>query len=154
VSEALLSLSGNDAANRGYRRNAATSENGKVVFTDLPPGSYFLRPAHKEFSFEPESIDLSVAAGKTREVAAPPHPSLSLWPRLHSKDSQAWSRMLRWKKPLRIGGSACNECKAQRTQPGTGPLLEAGHLQTCGASPTHPPAVLCCALRWRSQASG
>jgi hypothetical protein len=76
VDGALLSLSGNDAANRGYRRNAATSYDGKVVFPDVLPGSYFLRSTHKEFALQPQSIDITVTAGKTHEVRT--------WPPAHN----------------------------------------------------------------------
>jgi hypothetical protein len=42
---ALLSLSGDD----GYRKNAATSPRDAYAFTDLFPGSFYLRPLLKVF---------------------------------------------------------------------------------------------------------
>lgn len=38
--EVLLSLSGDD----GYRKNAVTGSDGELMFDNLFPGSFFLRP--------------------------------------------------------------------------------------------------------------
>jgi len=128
VDGALLSLSGNDVANRGYRRNAATSEEGKVVFTDLPPGSYFLRPTHKEFLLQPESMDITVTAGKKHEVeTTPPRPLHhklghtppstlgSLQPSPQGSRSRANRRVLQ--TPATRSGCACTPKAAGSTRP-------------------------------------
>ena len=64
VAGVLLSLSG-DA---GFRHNNKTAEDGTYTFADLLPGDYFLRPNHKEFKFEPNSLTLTVAEGPNPAV--------------------------------------------------------------------------------------
>ncbi|KAK3262340.1 hypothetical protein CYMTET_28799 [Cymbomonas tetramitiformis] len=64
VSGVLVSLSGDD----GYRKNAATGQSGQLVFPELNPGTFYVRPLLKEYSFEPPSSAVSVTEGETREV--------------------------------------------------------------------------------------
>lgn len=56
---ALLSLSGGT----NYRKNSVTQSNGRLSFTDLGPGQYFLRPMLKEYSFEPTSKMIDIKEG-------------------------------------------------------------------------------------------
>jgi len=69
VGGVLLSLSGNDRPNRGYRKNAATSEVGSLLFPALSPGSFYVRPLLKEYSFQPASFEILIAEGEHREIA-------------------------------------------------------------------------------------
>lgn len=57
----LLSLSGGS----DYRQNTFTQEDGKMVFSGLSPGQYFLRPMLKEYNFNPASTTVDVAEGAT-----------------------------------------------------------------------------------------
>lgn len=59
LSGALLSLSGGS----NYRKNSVTQANGRLSFTDLGPGQYFLRPMLKEYSFEPSSKMIDIKEG-------------------------------------------------------------------------------------------
>lgn len=59
LSGALLSLSGGT----DYRKNSVTQTNGRLSFTDLGPGQYFLRPMLKEYSFEPSSKMIDIEEG-------------------------------------------------------------------------------------------
>jgi hypothetical protein len=60
----LLSLSGDD----GYRKNAATSAGAGFSFNDLFPGSFYLRPLLKEYSFAPTAQAIEVGSGEIKEV--------------------------------------------------------------------------------------
>ncbi|XP_074644327.1 BOS complex subunit NOMO3-like isoform X2 [Tubulanus polymorphus] len=57
----LLSLSGGSQ----YRSNNLTHENGSMVFVNLSPGQFFLRPMMKEYNFEPSSKMIEVKEGST-----------------------------------------------------------------------------------------
>lgn len=59
----LLSLSGDT----DYRKNSITQADGKLSFTDLGPGQYFLRPMLKEFNFDPPSKMINIEEG-TQEI--------------------------------------------------------------------------------------
>lgn len=59
LSGALLSLSGGT----DYRKNSLTQKDGKLSFSGLSPGQYFLRPMLKEFSFEPAAKMIDVKEG-------------------------------------------------------------------------------------------
>jgi len=61
----LLSLSGGQ-----YRKNNLTENDGSLVFTNLNPGQYFLRPMQKEYSFEPNSKIIDVSEGEDIVVIA------------------------------------------------------------------------------------
>jgi hypothetical protein len=61
----LLSLSGD----HGYRKNAATSAGAGFSFNDLFPGSFYLRPLLKEYSFAPAAQAIEVGSGEIKEVA-------------------------------------------------------------------------------------
>ncbi|GFW16883.1 nodal modulator 2 [Trichonephila clavipes] len=56
---ALLSLSGGS----GYRKNSITQKNGRLSFSGLGPGQYFLRSMLKEFSFDPPSKMIDIKEG-------------------------------------------------------------------------------------------
>ncbi|KAL3685286.1 hypothetical protein R1sor_003308 [Riccia sorocarpa] len=60
----LLSLSGDD----GYRKNAATGTGGVFTFENLFPGSFYLRPLLKEYSFSPAAQAIEVSSGEFKEV--------------------------------------------------------------------------------------
>jgi len=60
----LVSLSG-----LSYRNNNLTSSEGTIEFGSLSPGSYFLRPMLKEYSFEPAQMSLVIQEG-THEVVS------------------------------------------------------------------------------------
>lgn len=55
----ILSLSGGT----DYRRNSLTQEDGKMLFSGLGPGQYFLRAMMKEFQFDPPSHMVEVNEG-------------------------------------------------------------------------------------------
>ncbi|XP_064641106.1 BOS complex subunit NOMO3-like [Lineus longissimus] len=57
----LLSLSGGGQ----YRSNNLTHDNGNMIFTNLSPGQYFLRPMMKEYQFDPSSKMIEVTEGST-----------------------------------------------------------------------------------------
>jgi len=57
----LLSLSGGES----FRRNSQTGADGKMTFSSLSPGEYFLRPMMKEYRFEPHSKMITVEEGAT-----------------------------------------------------------------------------------------
>ncbi|BBM99994.1 BOS complex subunit NOMO [Marchantia polymorpha subsp. ruderalis] len=61
----LLSLSGDD----GYRKNAATESGGSLTFGNLFPGSFYLRPLLKEYSFSPAAQAIEVSSGEFKEVS-------------------------------------------------------------------------------------
>ncbi|KAK9747603.1 hypothetical protein RND81_02G002700 [Saponaria officinalis] len=60
----LLSLSGDD----GYRNNSITGVGGHFIFEDLFPGSFYLRPLLKEYSFTPRAQAIELGSGETTEV--------------------------------------------------------------------------------------
>jgi hypothetical protein len=63
---ALLSLSGDG----GFRRNAlASSSEEGYVFDGLFPGSFFLRPLLKEYSFAPASMAIELEPGAAAELS-------------------------------------------------------------------------------------
>lgn len=55
----LLSLSG-----EGYHNNTAIPASGTLVFTDLFPGSYYVRAHLKEYSFTPAHASVTVVEGE------------------------------------------------------------------------------------------
>ncbi|KAL9239761.1 hypothetical protein vseg_014053 [Gypsophila vaccaria] len=60
----LLSLSGED----GYRNNSITGVGGHYTFEDLFPGSFYLRPLLKEYSFTPRAQAIELGSGENTEV--------------------------------------------------------------------------------------
>ncbi|GAB6022208.1 nodal modulator [Chamberlinius hualienensis] len=56
----ILSVSGGE----DYRQNRLTQEDGKMVFSGLGPGQYFLRAMMKEYQFEPPSKMVEVSEGE------------------------------------------------------------------------------------------
>uniref|UniRef100_A0A5B7C2M8 Putative nodal modulator 1 n=1 Tax=Davidia involucrata TaxID=16924 RepID=A0A5B7C2M8_DAVIN len=60
----LLSLSGED----GYRNNSVTGAGGIFLFENLFPGSFYLRPLLKEYSFSPPAQAIELGSGESREV--------------------------------------------------------------------------------------
>ncbi|OVA02510.1 hypothetical protein BVC80_9091g9 [Macleaya cordata] len=60
----LLSLSGED----GYRNNSATGVGGFFLFDSLFPGSFYLRPLLKEYSFSPPAKAIELGSGESKEV--------------------------------------------------------------------------------------
>ncbi|XP_024394078.1 uncharacterized protein [Physcomitrium patens] len=62
---ALLSLSGED----GYRKNAATTPSEAYAFTNLFPGSFYLRPLLKEYSFTPSALAIELGSGETKHIS-------------------------------------------------------------------------------------
>ncbi|KAL5700275.1 hypothetical protein ACHQM5_025742 [Ranunculus cassubicifolius] len=60
----LLSLSGED----GYRNNSVTGVGGFFVFDSLFPGSFYLRPLLKEYSFSPAAEAIELGSGESKEV--------------------------------------------------------------------------------------
>mmetsp|Transcript_30863 Transcript_30863/g.42760 ORF Transcript_30863/g.42760 Transcript_30863/m.42760 type:complete len:864 (-) Transcript_30863:376-2967(-) len=68
VGGVVVSLSGNDQDNRGYRKNAVTSNEGILVFNDLTPGSFYLRPFLKEYTFSPAISEVTLQEGENFKV--------------------------------------------------------------------------------------
>ncbi|GBG60819.1 hypothetical protein CBR_g12556 [Chara braunii] len=64
MSGVLLSLSGAG----GYRKNAVSGPTGSFSFTGLFPGSYFLRPMLKEYSFTPAAEAIVLKGGESKLV--------------------------------------------------------------------------------------
>eukprot|EP00271_Cylindrocystis_brebissonii_P022943 TRINITY_DN908_c0_g2_i1.p1 TRINITY_DN908_c0_g2~~TRINITY_DN908_c0_g2_i1.p1 ORF type:complete len:904 (-),score=223.07 TRINITY_DN908_c0_g2_i1:598-3060(-) len=60
----LLSLSGDN----GYRQNLPTPPGDGLLFQGLFPGSFYLRPLLKEYSFEPSAAAIDLEAGEAKEV--------------------------------------------------------------------------------------
>lgn len=60
----LLSLSGED----GYRNNSVTGSGGSFLFDYLFPGSFYLRPLLKEYSFSPSAQAIELGSGEFKEV--------------------------------------------------------------------------------------
>eukprot|EP01018_Ginkgo_biloba_P008909 Gb_02734 [translate_table: standard] len=65
----LLSLSGED----GYRNNAITGHGGAFIFENLFPGSFFLRPLLKEYSFSPAALAIELGSGEVKQVTFVAH---------------------------------------------------------------------------------
>ena len=64
VGGVLLSLSGTG----GYRSNNVSLQNGLFTFSNLNPGSYYLKPNLKEYIFEPTTQTIEVIEGKDHKV--------------------------------------------------------------------------------------
>lgn len=64
LSGVLVSLSGG----LDYRKNSMTQTDGRLVFSGLSPGQYFLKPMMKEYQFEPPSKMIEVKEGATVEM--------------------------------------------------------------------------------------
>ncbi|XP_078443187.1 carbohydrate-binding-like fold [Wolffia australiana] len=60
----LLSLSGED----GYRNNSVTGIGGRFVFDNLFPGSFYLRPLLKEYSFSPSAVSIDLESGESKSI--------------------------------------------------------------------------------------
>nr|CAD1833216.1 unnamed protein product [Ananas comosus var. bracteatus] len=60
----LLSLSGED----GYRKNSVSGASGPFSFDNLFPGSFYLRPLLKEYSFSPAAVAIDLESGESRVV--------------------------------------------------------------------------------------
>uniref|UniRef100_A0A1D1Y1N7 Nodal modulator 1 n=1 Tax=Anthurium amnicola TaxID=1678845 RepID=A0A1D1Y1N7_9ARAE len=60
----LLSLSGED----GYRNNSITGSGGQFVFNNLFPGSFYLRPLLKEYSFSPPALAVELGSGESKDA--------------------------------------------------------------------------------------
>ncbi|KAG0480871.1 hypothetical protein HPP92_011729 [Vanilla planifolia] len=60
----LLSLSGED----GYRNNSVSAAGGTFIFDNLFPGSYYLRPLLKEYSFSPAALAIDLESGESKDV--------------------------------------------------------------------------------------
>jgi len=68
LSGVFLSLVSADGDN-AYRTSAISNANGQVAFTGLLPGSYFVMPVLKEYTFEPKDVAFELADGNDKEVA-------------------------------------------------------------------------------------
>ncbi|XP_068661556.1 uncharacterized protein [Aristolochia californica] len=60
----LLSLSGED----GYRNNSVSHAGGHFIFDNLFPGSFYLRPLLKEYSFSPPAQAIELGSGESKEI--------------------------------------------------------------------------------------
>ncbi|KAJ0979944.1 hypothetical protein J5N97_015418 [Dioscorea zingiberensis] len=60
----LLSLSGED----GYRNNSISGPGGAFSFDNLFPGSFYLRPLLKEYSFSPAAVAIELGSGESKVV--------------------------------------------------------------------------------------
>ncbi|ONK63217.1 uncharacterized protein A4U43_C07F12600 [Asparagus officinalis] len=60
----LLSLSGED----GYRNNSISGAGGAFSFDNLFPGSFYLRPLLKEYSFSPGAVAIELGSGESKVV--------------------------------------------------------------------------------------
>lgn len=60
----LLSLSGED----GYRNNSVSGAGGAFIFDNLFPGSFYLRPLLKEYSFSPAALAIELESGDSKEA--------------------------------------------------------------------------------------
>ncbi|KAF4370085.1 uncharacterized protein LOC115708837 [Cannabis sativa] len=60
----LLSLSGND----GYRNNSVSEAGGMFLFSNLFPGTFYLRPLLKEYAFSPPAQAIELGSGESKEV--------------------------------------------------------------------------------------
>lgn len=64
LSGVILSLSGGV----DYRKNSFTQEDGKLLFSGLGPGQYYLRAMMKEYQFDPPSRMVDVKEGGSINV--------------------------------------------------------------------------------------
>ncbi|EXB28568.1 hypothetical protein L484_009727 [Morus notabilis] len=64
IPSVLLSLSGND----GYRNNSVSEAGGVFLFSNLFPGTFYLRPLLKEYAFSPPAEAIELGSGESREV--------------------------------------------------------------------------------------
>lgn len=64
VPAVLLSLS----SDNGYRNNTVGGAGGAFTFTDLFPGSFYLRPVLKEYSFSPRAMAIDLESGETKVI--------------------------------------------------------------------------------------
>ncbi|PKA65074.1 hypothetical protein AXF42_Ash019086 [Apostasia shenzhenica] len=60
----LLSLSGED----GYRNNSISAAGGNFLFDNLFPGSFYLRPLLKEYSFSPAAVAIELESGDSKDI--------------------------------------------------------------------------------------
>ncbi|GLU07247.1 hypothetical protein SLE2022_242110 [Rubroshorea leprosula] len=64
IPSVLLSLSGDD----GYRNNTVSGTGGTLLFDNLFPGNFYLRPLLKEYAFSPSAQAIELVSGESREV--------------------------------------------------------------------------------------
>ncbi|BFG23849.1 hypothetical protein CerSpe_101230 [Prunus speciosa] len=64
IPSVLLSLSGDD----GYRNNSVSGAGGTFLFSNLFPGTFYLRPLLKEFAFSPSALAIDLGSGESREA--------------------------------------------------------------------------------------
>ncbi|KAJ3691869.1 hypothetical protein LUZ61_021033 [Rhynchospora tenuis] len=64
IPSVLLSLSGDN----GYRNNTVSGTGGAFTFTNLFPGSFYLRPVLKEYSFSPRAMAIDLESGETKVI--------------------------------------------------------------------------------------
>ncbi|XP_078158461.1 carbohydrate-binding-like fold [Carex rostrata] len=64
VPAVLLSLS----SDNGYRNNTVGGAGGAFTFTNLFPGSFYLRPVLKEYSFSPRAMAIDLESGETKVI--------------------------------------------------------------------------------------
>ena len=60
----FLSLSGSG----GFKHNARLGADRSITFTDLQPGTYYLKPLLREHSFDPPVADVRLADGQQMEL--------------------------------------------------------------------------------------
>lgn len=51
------------STNNMRRRTATTDSTGEVLFDDLQPGKYYLRPQLREYKFQPEDAEIEIKSG-------------------------------------------------------------------------------------------
>jgi protocatechuate 3,4-dioxygenase beta subunit len=51
------------STNNMRRRTATTDSTGEVLFDDLQPGKYYLRPQLREYNFQPEDAQIEIKSG-------------------------------------------------------------------------------------------
>lgn len=61
VDGVFLLLTSSSASMR--RKTATTDSTGEVLFTDLQPGNYYLRPQLREYKFQPEDASIDLKSG-------------------------------------------------------------------------------------------
>lgn len=64
IPSVLLSLSGDN----GYRNNSVSEAGGVFLFSNLFPGTFYLRPLLKEYAFSPPAQAIELGSGESREV--------------------------------------------------------------------------------------
>ncbi|XP_062143584.1 uncharacterized protein LOC133851267 [Alnus glutinosa] len=64
IPSVLLSLSGDE----GYRNNSVSGAGGTLLFDNLFPGTFYLRPLLKEYAFSPPAQTIELGSGESREV--------------------------------------------------------------------------------------